>query len=59
MQQHFKEWKAGLKEAEDLIDGLIETINEDLNWKEVTVNSAKREKFDLMRKLVEGMDEEI
>ena len=42
-----------------MIDGLIESINEDLDYKEVTINSSKKEKFDFMRRLVEGMEKEI
>ena len=54
-----KEWESQMKVALELVDDLIESINDELGWKDVTINSAKREKFDFMRKLVDGMEEEI
>ena len=58
-QSLVKEWDQQMQDAVNIVDGLIESINEELGWKEVTVNSAKREKFDFLRQLVQGMEEEI
>ena len=40
----------------EVANGLIEAVNEDLGWKDVNVNSSKREKFDFLRTLVEAME---
>ena len=54
-----KEVRDALKQCEELVDGIIETINEDLGWCEVTTNSPKSAKFELMKKLVEGLEDDI
>ena len=54
-----KQLKETLQEADDFVDGLIESMNDELEWREVTKSSPKRMKYDLMRKLVEGLEEDI
>ena len=34
-------------------------LNKDLDWKEATVNSTKKEKYAALQKLVEKLDEDI
>ena len=41
------------------MDSLIESLNDELEWREVTKSSPKHMKYDLMRKLVEGLEQDI
>ena len=39
------ELKQGMKQADEFVNWLIEVLNKDLDWKEATINSTKKEKY--------------